>query len=157
MAEVIGLGSGIITLAGLALKVFQLSYDYLQKVRDVPESVSQYLQEILALKSALLRVQEISTLPGFASTLSSNGELLPSSLIIECRTELESIERQLQNRSKVKSRWAFRSKVRDLTWPFQEKETMEMVEKLGRWNNIFTSFVSSYNLLVIKSTALLLF
>jgi len=148
MAEAIGLTSGIITLASLTLKVSQLSYDYVQKVRSAPKSVSQYLQEILALRSALLKVQETLALPDITSVLPSNGEFLPKSLITECHMELEAIMQKLQKRSNTRSRWSFRSKVQDLTWPFQEKETLEMVEKLSRWNNICNSFVTSYNLLV---------
>lgn len=148
MAEAIGVSSGVITLAALAPTVSQLSYDYVQKVRDAPKSVSRHLQEIVALRSALLNVQETLAPPEITPALQSHGELLPKSLIMGCHTELETIKAKLQTRSDTRSRWGFKSKVQRLTWLLQERDTLQLVEKLSRWNNLCHSFVATYNLLV---------
>jgi hypothetical protein len=152
MAEAIGISSGVATLAALTLTVSQLSYDYVQKVRSAPKLVARYLQEILALSSVVLKVQETLALPSVASSPSSDSELLLKSLVTECHKELEAIKRKLQNRNNNRSRWRFKSKVQDLTWPFQEKETLKIIEKLSRWNNLCNSIVTACNLFVIPFT-----
>lgn len=156
MAEVIGVTTGIVSLVSLSLTVSQVSYDYVQKVRGSSTAISRYLQEILALSSALLKVQETLALPGIASVVSSSSptggkgdddkELLPKSLIAETHRELEAIRRKLQKRVDGGRAAGFSSKVHALTWPFQEKETLEIVEKLSRWNRTCDSIVSAYNL-----------
>lgn len=104
MAEVIGLTTGIITLVSLSLTVSQVSYEYVQKVRGSSTAISRYLQEILALSSALLKVQETLALPGIATVIASSSspgddnELLPKALIAETHRELEAIRRKLQKR-----------------------------------------------------------
>lgn len=156
MAEAIGLGSGIITLVNLTLTVSKLSYEYVQKVRNVSQSISQYLKEVQALQSALLKIQETLGSSEVASFLSSQEEVLPKLLLTGCYTELEAVKQKLEKRDKTKSRWSFTSKAQHLTWPYQEKETLELVEKLSRWTSICNSFVSSYNLLVARRLPLLL-
>ncbi|KIX00054.1 uncharacterized protein Z518_10981 [Rhinocladiella mackenziei CBS 650.93] len=138
MAELIGVASGIAGLVNLTLTVSQVSYEYMQKVRNAPRSTSRYLQEVLALSAALLRVQETLSLPGVESTFSSDKDLLPKSLIAECRKELETTN--------------FTSKVHAFAWPFEEKETKEIVEKLARWSNIFNSIVTTCSLRISNAT-----
>ena len=147
MAEVIGATSGIVALVSLALSVSHASYEYVQKVRKAPASTSRYLQEFLALSSTLLRVQETLALSGVATSLSGNNDLLPQPLIAECRQELQTIKRKLEKRSSVTS--GFSAKLHSLTWPFEEKETREIVDRLARYNNIFSSIINTANLSVV--------
>ncbi len=146
MAEVIGATSGIVALVSLALSVSHASYEYVQKVRKAPASTSRYLQEFLAFSSTLLRVQETLALPGVASSLSGSNDLVPQPLIAECRQELQTIKRKLEKRGSATS--GFSAKLHILTWPFEEKETREIVDRLARYNSIFSSIVNTANLSV---------
>lgn len=148
MAEVLGVTTGIVSLVSLALKVSQVSYDYVQTVRGSSSVIARYLQEILALSQSLLKVQEALAQPGISAVVSSdpNEALLPTILTTECFKELDSIKRKLQKRLETRSNLGI--KVQALTWPFQEKDTLEIIEKLSRWNSTCNSVVSAYNLFV---------
>lgn len=145
MAELIGITSGVTTLVGLTLTITQVSYEYVQKVRKTSTSTTRYLQEVLALSSTLLRLQDTLKLPSVASILSADKDLLSDSLIAECQKELEAIKTKLQ-----KPRPGFALSLHALTWPFEEKKAKEVVERLARWNSIFNSIVNTCNLSVLR-------
>jgi hypothetical protein len=155
MAEAIGLASSIISLVSLCLTVSQVSYDYISKTRHSSTTISRYLQEILALSSSLLKLQETLALPGVAAAVGTGAgkdDLLPRGLVEESTQELQAIkaklERKLNGGAGGGRRAALGGKLDRLTWPFQEKETEEMVAKLSRWNGICAGIVASYNLYV---------
>lgn len=153
MAEAIGLATGIISLVSLALKVSQVSYDYVQTVRNSSSAVARYLQEILALTQSLLKLQEALAQPGVSVVVASgqDDELLPKAFIAECYKELDSIKQKLQKRLDTRS--SLGVKVQALKWPFQEKDTLEIVEKLSRWNSTCSSVVTACNLFVLHALA----
>lgn len=148
MAELIGVVSGVAGLVHLTLVVSQASHEYVQKVRNAPKTTLQYLREVLALSVVLLRLEEVLSLPGVATALSVDNDLLPKSLIAECQKELESIKQKLQKRTTPGH--GFKS-IQALYWPFEEKEMKHIVENLARWNNIFTSLASTCGLFVLPS------
>lgn len=149
MAELIGVVSGVAGLVHLTLVVSQASHEYVQKVRNAPKTTLQYLREVLALSVVLLRLEEVLSLPGVATALSIDNDLLPKSLIAECQKELESLKQKLQKRTTPGH--GFKSRIQALSWPFEEKEMKHIVENLARWNSIFTSLATTCGLFVLPS------
>jgi hypothetical protein len=145
MAEVVGLTSGIVGLVSAVLSVSHISFEFVTKAKKAPASVSRYLQEILALSSTLLKVQDTLAFPAVVSAVSTEKDLLPASLISECEKELETLRQKLQKRA---ARTGHISKLHALSWPFEEKETKDLVDRIARWNSIFGTIINTCNLSV---------
>ena len=144
MAEAIGLITGVATLVGSTFKLTQLSYEYMHSVHQSANSVSTFLQELLALNSVLVKFQEVFHNPNVSAALSSDRALLFCQAVAECENEVVRLQERLD---KYRG-----SKLSRLTWPLREKETKATLETLHRWRDTFESFGSICTLNISSAT-----
>ena len=143
MAEVLGVASGIAGLLSLTIEVFGISYKYVNGVRDASSSARRFLKELEALHKVLLSVEQSAGQTGqeeiFGDTRSSFLSLEKCDEYVDL---LENIRNKLQQRQTPSS---FRNKMKALTWPFSEKETLALTESLHRLLEIYNTALAVDN------------
>ena len=139
MAEVLGIASGIAGLLSLTIEVFGISYKYVNGVRDASSSARRFLKELEALHQVLLSVEQSAEQTGqeeiFGDTRSS---FLSLDKCNEYVVLLEKVRDKLQRRQS-------RNKMKALTWPFSEKETLALTESLHRHLEIYSTALAVDN------------
>jgi hypothetical protein len=148
MAEAVGLAASIAGLAGLTIQLAQVSFQYVSSVHGASKAVSSYLQELSALTSVLLRLHTVVDIPDIQKILADRPFAISTSAIDECQTQLKELKLKLEHRI---SKDGFLANLKPMTWPFEEKETKRIVDKLHRFHDIFHSAVSSDTMCGISS------
>ena len=140
MAEVLGIASGIAGLLSLTIEVFNISYKYINGVRDASGSVRQLLMELGDLQTVLLRVEQVAKGTDELKVFGDAGSCL---LSIKESNEyiglLQNVRDKLQQRQTSSS---IRNKLKALTWPFSEKETLDLTNSLHRHLEIYNVALS---------------
>ena len=135
MAEVLGIASGIAGLISLTIEVFGITYKYVHGVRDASSSVRQFLMELEHLQKVLLRVDQVAKETDEREVFGDAGSCL---LSIKESNEyiglLQNIRDKLQQRQTPSSS---RNKLKALTWPFSEKDTLALTNSLHRHLEIY--------------------
>ena len=135
MAEVLGIASGVAGLVSLTIEVFGITYKYVHGVRDASSSVRQFLMELENLQKVLLRVEQVAKETDERKVFGDVGSCL---LSIKESNEyiglLENVRDKLQQRQTPSSS---RNKLKALTWPFSEKETLALANFLHRHLEIY--------------------
>ena len=143
MAEVLGIASGIAGLLSLTIEVFGISYKYVNGVRNASSSASRFLNELEALQKVLLSVEQSTKQTGQVEVF---GDARSCFLSIEKGDEyadlLEKVRDKLQQRQRQSS---FRNRMKALTWPFSEKETLALTESLHRHLEIYSTALAVDN------------
>ena len=135
MAEALGIASGIAGLISLTIEVFGISYKYVNGVRDASSSVRKFLNELEALQTVLRHVERIT---GEKNGLEVSDDA--GSCLLSIRESSEYIELLQKVRYKLQQRQqssSLRNKMKALTWPFSEKETVALTESLHRHLEIY--------------------
>lgn len=143
MAEVLGIVSGIAGLFSLTIEVFGISYKYVNEVRDASSSARLFLKELEALQKVLLSVEESAKQTGQEEVF---GDARSSFLSLEKSNGyedlLEKVRDKLQQHQTPSS---FRNKMKALTWPFSEKETLALTKFLHRHLEIYSTALAVDN------------
>ena len=143
MAEVLGIASGVAGLISLTIEVFGISYKYVHGVRDASSSVRQFLTELEALQKVLFRVDQVAKKTDERKVFGDTGSCL---LSLEESKEyyelLQKIRDDLQQRQTPSS---IRNRLKALTWPFSEKDTLALTNSLHRHLEIYNVALSVDN------------
>ena len=140
MAETLGLAAAIAGLASLAIQVSQISFQYVSGVRHTSKTVSNYLQELSALTSVILRLQNAVEQPEVQDALTSGAFAPPIASFRECTEQMQILKDKLE---RYMCEPGIRSKVRALSWPLEDRETRHCVEMFHRYCNTFNMIVSA--------------
>lgn len=140
MAEAFGIASGVAGLVSLTIEVFGISYKYVHGVRNAASSVRQFLVELEHLQKVLHRVEQVAEETDEREVFGDAG---PCLLTIKESNEyiglLVDVRDKLQSRQTPSS---VRNKLKALTWPFSEKETLDLVSSLHRHLDIYNGAVT---------------
>ena len=150
MAEVLGVASGVAGLMSMTIQVFQISYDYIDKVHNASNTIRLFLKELQDLKIVLIKVEQMTK-----ST--DDGEIFgdgPSCLLSigesnEYVDLLETIRHKLEKR---RADGSIRQKLKSLTWPFSEDKTLGLIQALHRHLDIYQTALALDNLNVGRLT-----
>lgn len=143
MAEALGFAAAVAGLASLAIQVSQISFQYVSGVRHTSKTVSTYLQELSALTSVILRIQDVVSQPQVQEGFTGNSSGLPTTSLDECSKQMQTLKNKLQ---RYLSDSGARARFRTLSWPLEEKETRHFIETFHRFCNTFNSIVSANTL-----------
>ena len=135
MAEALGIASGVAGLVSLTIEVFGITYKYVRGLRDASSSVRQFLMELKELQGVLLCIDQIAKDTDEREVFGDAGSCL---LSIKDSNEytglLQNIRDKLQQRQTQSST---RNKLKALTWPFSEKDTLALTNSLHRHLEIY--------------------
>ena len=143
MAEVLASASAIAGLVSLAVQLSQISFGYISNVMGASKAQKSYLQELSALTSTLLQLQQAIDLPGTDQLVGLQNSALSKVAIDECINSLNLLKSKLEKKALKEG---MNAKFSALTWPFDEKETKRVVESLHRYHSLFASAISADNL-----------
>ena len=150
MAEVLGVASGVAGLMSLTIEVFQISYDYIDKIYNASNTIRHFLKELQDLKIVLTKVEQMTKSTDDREIFGDDPSCLLS--IGESNEYLDllgSIRHKLQKR---KADGSFRQKLKSLTWPFSEDKTLGLIQSLHRHLEIYQTALALDNLSVGKLT-----
>ncbi|KAF2656906.1 hypothetical protein K491DRAFT_355337 [Lophiostoma macrostomum CBS 122681] len=132
MAEAVGLAAAIAQLAGLTVELTKLSYTYLNDVRNASKARKMYLREVSALTDVLLRLEmSLQDSVALGPQQSARSNPIPSTTISDCHDVL-SLQRS-----------ALEKNFNRLLWPFHEKELKKAIEKVHRFRDIFSDYITA--------------
>ena len=141
MAEVIGIASGIAGLLSLVVTVFDVSCRYVSNARGSSKCVDEYLKELTIFKNLLIRLDELTHNQEPLDVFTGNSSTLLSTLSLDdCHTELEELLLDLQRRARSTS---LLRGIHALSWPFSEKETRRIIERLHRYRSFYETAFSA--------------
>lgn len=118
----VGLAASGVQLADFAFKVFTNICRYYRDVKDAPASVTKVREEMDSLLNVLCQCQE---------TFEQHPKMLSRSTILEQLSGLRAVLNQLYARTSPKETTGLRR----LKWPFDQKETNEILHKLRRYQS----------------------
>lgn len=116
--------AGLLTLAGGILRFIKKHYT---SASEAPHTVLQLRDAIELFATVLQSWEDESPAMGHAA-LQSNTAL--SSVVDQCRAELERLQSQLTSESALKIRTRLR-------WPFKERDAQDVVKNVKRYIAVF--------------------
>lgn len=125
--EALGLVANIAVVIQLAAQVTQLSYSYVQEVKNAPKIQKKYLQEVSAFDGCSFPYRTDYCGHGIYGLLPPRPASLDDDALMDCYKELSHLHFELQKR---KSR---------LLRPFQDKELRPHIEMLHKFRENFPS------------------
>jgi hypothetical protein len=120
-----GVVAGAAQLTELAVKVYLGLFNYFRAVKQAPKLSRELRQEALLVQEVL---QELE------STLESIGTPPPMTSLKNAFDEAGKILKELKNRFEIKQGEI----IKQLKWPFTEKENKEYITKLERLKSTLT-------------------
>ena len=133
MAE-IGIPAGIAGLVSFTIQVLGISYKYIHGVRNASSSARHFLNELENLKIVLTRIGKMVKDTHQEDIFGDDGSCL---LSVKDSNEYLKILQKVQDKlAERQSDSSHRKKLKalvGLTWPFSEKETLDLVEYLHRY------------------------
>lgn len=144
MAEALGLASAVAGLVSLAIEVSRISFEYASGVRHASKAVSDYLRELSALTSVILRLQNATTRPEVRNALEDLPAEPADPSILECMGDMTRLKTKLEKYTGN----GLRMKIKTLLWPFEEKETRKLAEMFQRYCSILEAMISADTLVV---------
>ena len=144
MADPLSTAASVAGLVSLAIQLSQLSFQYVSSVRGSSKTWSSYIQELSALTSVLLKVQQASdaiSAADLSATLRGPG--VSTSTVRDCEVELTALKIVLSEKLQKRG---IRGKLEMLSWPFSEDDTVAKVQKLHRFSSLFSSSLVADNL-----------
>lgn len=130
MADGLGLAASIIAVIQLTTGVASLSYEYIGKATRAPEDISKLMDEL----KSLLEVLTVLQLAVQANPRSTVLQGLDDPLQ-KCMEEMIKLRIKLEPKKGL--RWWEAVLVR-LKWPFEEKETSELILRIERLKSLFS-------------------
>lgn len=150
MAEVLGIVSGVAGLMSLTIEVFQISYNYIDKVHNASNTIRRFLKELQDLKVVLIQVEQSIKSMDDQGVFGDD----PSCLLLigESNEYLELLGTIRHKLEKRRADGSFRQKLKALTWPFSDDETLGLIQALHRHLEIYQTALALDNLNVGKLT-----
>ncbi|KAH7317362.1 ankyrin repeat-containing domain protein [Rhexocercosporidium sp. MPI-PUGE-AT-0058] len=146
MADPLGVTGSIAGLVSLVIQLSQVSYQYISSVRGSSKVWSSYIQELSALTSVLLKLEQATShvrSQDLSHILPAPG--LSSASVRECHRELDTLNSTLKEKL---SKQGLRGKLEMLSWPFSEPDTQVKVSMLHRFSSLFESSLVADNLTI---------
>ncbi len=142
MADPLSTAASVVGLVSLAIQLSQLSFQYVSSIKGSSKTWSSYIQELSALTSVLLKVQQASdgtkSLPAVIT-----GPGISAAAVRDCEAALGELKTIL---SEKLQRRGIRGKLDMVTWPFSEADTDKRVQTLHRFSALFSSSLAADNL-----------
>lgn len=135
MAEIAGLGAGIIAFIQLADRVICLAKYYIEAVHDCPGDIRVMLVEISSLKAVLenldfLLKNELALAPDVLAQLANDNGPIEA-----CRESMSKLERLLP--SDIRAVHGKRQKIltaaQHLAWPLRENSAKKLLDDISRY------------------------
>jgi translation elongation factor EF-Tu-like GTPase len=146
MADPLSISASAAGLLSLVIQVADGTYQYATSARNAPSAVASLLKELQALKTVLIKLDDITHNSHSWQAKPQRDTDIVSLLDIEsCTAEIKKIQQKLGSRLDVRGRMKL---VQHLTWPFLEEKTMQMVKTLHSYVDIFHLALSMDNLSV---------
>jgi hypothetical protein len=142
MADPFYISANVAGLLSLVIQVADSTYKYVSSTRGASGSISSLLEELRALKTVLVKLDDIT----HDNEYKGGDSVVLSLLDIDgCRSELERLKTKLEGNlganSKVKA-------MQRMIWPFLEDTTTRIVQKLHRYVEVFHLALSTDTLSV---------
>lgn len=116
---------------------------YVNEVRDASSCARLILKELEALQKVLLSVEQSAKQTGQEEVI---GDANSSFLSLEKSNEYEDLVEKVRDKSQQRQTPSFfRNKMKALTWPFSEKETLALTESLHRHLEIYSTALAVDN------------
>ena len=130
MAEVLGIASGVAGLMSLTIEVFQISYDYIDKVHNASNTLCRFLRELQDLKVVIIMVEQMTKSIDEQTIFGPDHYCLLS--IAQSNEYLDLLEIIRHKLEKRKVYGSFQQKLKALTWLFSEDKTPGLIQALHR-------------------------
>jgi hypothetical protein len=142
MSDPLSISASVAGLLGLMIQVADSTYKYVSSVRGASVSISSLLEELRALKTVLVKLDDIT----HDNDYKGGDSVVLSLLDIDaCRVELERLKIKLEGSLGTN----FKAKaIQRMIWPFLKDTTVGIVQKLHRYVDIFHLALSTDTLLV---------
>jgi hypothetical protein len=135
MADPLSISASVAGLLSLVIQVTDGTYQYASRARNATSAVAALLRELQALKTVLVKLDDLTHNSHSWQTVPSTDAVVLSLVNIEsCTAEIEEIQRKLGSRLDVRGRMKL---VQHLIWPLLEDKTMQMVKTLHSYVDIF--------------------
>jgi hypothetical protein len=135
MADPLSISASVAGLLSLIIQVADGTYQYASSVRNAPSAVTALLKELQALKTVLVKLDDLTHDEHNSQAVLNRDAAVVSLLDIEsCTAEIAKLQRKLGSRLDVRGRMSI---VQHLIWPFLEDSTMQMAKKLHSYVDIF--------------------
>ena len=152
MAEGIGLAASVIAVLQITQSVLSICYDYSAALKGASWEVPRVKEEIEGLRNVLQSLESLMREAEFADPTA--GTRLPTLLLLcapdgvldSCRNEMLRLETKLKLPGWTE-RFGPRRKafIESMRWPFKEKDTNKIVERLGRFKDTLAAAISADN------------
>lgn len=140
MAEAIGLASGIVGLATVAVQVTEISYRYYTGVKGAPTEIKELLDELNSLSQVLNALQDVAKKNPHSTALRKlcesnvNGVNGP---LLQCLNMLNDLKTKLERSKSEQGRW--RRFLHRLKWPLIQGDTQQYISRIQRQRSLFTT------------------
>ncbi|GJC84014.1 hypothetical protein ColLi_06852 [Colletotrichum liriopes] len=129
----LSVASGVAGLISLTIELTKATYTFIEGVKNASRDIHDCVQALTSLQSVLLEINR---------ALGDAGVTIPLSTA-ECEKQLRRLKATLESRSKL----------RKLAWPFEQKETREMIRILQDHRDDFHAALSA-NTMTIAAAGL---
>ena len=150
MAEVLGIVSGVAGLMSLTIEVFQISYDFIDKVHNASDTIRRFLGELQDLKTVLIKFEKMTKNTDDRGIFGDDHSCVLS--IGESNEYVHLLETIRHKLEKRRADGSFRQKLKALTWPFSDDKTLGLIQALHRHLEIYQTALALDNLNVGKLT-----
>ena len=141
MADPLSAAASVVGLVSLAIQLSQLSFQYVSSIKGSSKSWSSYIQELSALTSVLLKVQQASDdTKSLHALIARPG--ISGATVRGCEAELGELKTILAEKLQKRG---IRGKLDMLAWPFSEADTHKRVQTLHRFSALFSSSLVADN------------
>jgi deoxyhypusine synthase len=144
--EGLGIAANVIAVVDLVVKTGGVIGDYIKSAKGCTETTKQLYDELKAVESSLERLNDISKSLDEAAqkrNLNSNQSSTISQLsesLRECPETINVLPTELGDHFGNKVRGKFRRKLR---WPIKEPKVVALIQKIGRYRQIFQQALQS--------------
>ena len=149
--EAIGAASAIAGLVSLSGGILAKGYTFLDSVRRAPQELRELLCEAAALNTVLNQLQALidQEQHGFPQKGVGTEIRRPAlkhmadiGVLQECRESLLLVDKSVQRCQRIPGQ-DLRNLRKRIIWPFQEKETKEVLSRLGRIRGHLTAALTA--------------
>ncbi|KAH8896010.1 hypothetical protein GQ53DRAFT_819966 [Thozetella sp. PMI_491] len=137
----VGFAASIASLLQITYHVARTSYSCLSTIKNAQSTKKAYRNEVAAFIEVLLTLERAVEYPCNEGLVKARSDEL-GQLILQCSRDMESIQSELAKKSGPFGR---------LRFAIQEQQLKEHIQKLHRYRNILSDFVSSCILVTTTS------
>lgn len=130
MAETFSLAVNVITLVDIAARILAVGSPYISSARGHAAQVRLLVQEIHTMSGVLTAVATMLQNNNDPTTDSAKLVALIVGPLQECTTQLSDLHSLLVKQVSGRNKWIRMG--RQLKWPMKEKETIALIERIGR-------------------------